>query len=96
MFQQATLENYDQAEMTEWDDQASKYQCHKKVSFENETFWREHFLCLPFEIGSRGYISPLNKANLKKPCIRLAKPVLVSKQWAKIYISLQWCQHTTF
>ena len=38
MFQQATLENYGQAEMTEWDDQASKHQCHKKVPFENETF----------------------------------------------------------
>ena len=45
MFQQATLENYGQAEM--WDDQASKHhECYKKtkttvsekVSFENETF----------------------------------------------------------
>ena len=49
--------------MPEWDDRASKHQCFKKmkttvsekVSFENETFWREHtetlikqghFLCL--------------------------------------------------
>ena len=63
MFQQATLENYGQAEMPDRDDQASKHQCYKKikttvnekVSFENETFWREHtetlikqghFLCL--------------------------------------------------
>ena len=30
MFQQATLENYGQAEMPEWDDQASKHQCDKK------------------------------------------------------------------
>ena len=30
MFQQATLENYGQAEMPEWDDQASKNQCYKK------------------------------------------------------------------
>ena len=30
MFQQATLENNGQAEMSEWDDQASKHQCHKK------------------------------------------------------------------
>ena len=29
MFQQATLENYGQAEMPEWDDQASKHQCCK-------------------------------------------------------------------
>ena len=50
MFQQATLENYGQAEMSEWNDQASKHQCYKRmktafserVSFENETFWREH------------------------------------------------------
>ena len=50
MVQQATLENYGQAEMSEWNDQASKHQCYKKmkttvsekVSFENETFWREH------------------------------------------------------
>ena len=40
----ATLDNYLQAEMPEWDDQASKHQCYKKmkttvsekVSFENE------------------------------------------------------------
>ena len=61
--QQATLENYGQAEMSEWNDQASKHQCYKKmkttvsekVSFENDTFWKEHtetlikqghFLCL--------------------------------------------------
>ena len=30
MCQQATLENYGQAEMPEWDDQASKHQCFKK------------------------------------------------------------------
>ena len=30
MFQQATLENYGQAEMPEWEDQASKHQCYKK------------------------------------------------------------------
>ena len=50
MFHQATLENYGQADMPEWDDQASKHLCHKKMkttvsekeSFENETFWREH------------------------------------------------------
>ena len=30
MFQQATLENYGQAKMPEWDDQASKHQCYKK------------------------------------------------------------------
>ena len=30
MFQQATLENYGQAEMSEWNDQASKHQCYKK------------------------------------------------------------------
>ena len=58
-----TSENYGQAEMPEWEDQASKHQYYKKmkttvsekVSFENETFWREHtetlikqghFLCL--------------------------------------------------
>ena len=29
MFQQATLENYGQAEMPDWDDQASKHQCYK-------------------------------------------------------------------
>ena len=42
-FQQAILENYGQAEMPEWDDQAFKHQCYKKmkttvsekVSFEN-------------------------------------------------------------
>ena len=45
----------------------------------------------PFEIGSRGYISPSNKANLKKT----ANPVLVSKKCAKIYQALQFC-HTTF
>ena len=37
----------------------------------------------PFEIGSRGYISPSNKENLKK----LHK--LGSKQCAKIYQALQ-------
>ena len=31
MFQQATLENYGQAEMPEWDDQAFKHQCYKKM-----------------------------------------------------------------
>jgi len=31
MFQQATLENYGQAEMPEWEDQASKHQCYKKM-----------------------------------------------------------------
>ena len=49
MFHQATLENYVQAEMPQWDDQVSKHQCYKKmktavnekVSFENETFWKE-------------------------------------------------------
>ena len=30
MFQQAT-ENYGQAEMPEWDDQASKHQCYRKM-----------------------------------------------------------------
>ena len=30
MFQQATLKNYGQAEMPEWDDQAFKHQCNKK------------------------------------------------------------------
>ena len=30
IFQQAILENYGQAEMPEWDDQASKHQCYKK------------------------------------------------------------------
>ena len=30
MFQQVTLESYSQAEMPEWDDQASKHQCYKK------------------------------------------------------------------
>ena len=54
----------------------------------------------PFEIGSRGYISPSNKANLKK----LHK--LGSKQCAKIYCSatiiprkrktLDWEQKTLF
>ena len=47
MFQQETLENYGQAEMPEWDDEASEHQCYKKmktkvsekVSYENETFW---------------------------------------------------------
>ena len=29
-FQQATLDNYGQAEIPEWDDQASKHQCYKK------------------------------------------------------------------
>ena len=29
-FQQATLENYGQAEIPKWDDQASKHQCYKK------------------------------------------------------------------
>jgi len=42
MFQQAKLENYVQAEIPEWDDQASKHQCYKKVSFKNETFCREN------------------------------------------------------
>ena len=42
----------------------------------------------PFEIGSRGYISPSNKANLKK----LHK--LGSKQCAKIYKVLQCYHHT--
>ena len=31
MFQQATLENYGQADMPERDDQASKHQCYKKM-----------------------------------------------------------------
>ena len=41
----------------------------------------------PFEIGSRGYISPSNKTNLKKlrNCISSANPLLVSKQCVKIY-----------
>ena len=30
MFHQATLENYGQADMPEWDDQVSKHQCYKK------------------------------------------------------------------
>ena len=30
MFQEAILENYGQAKMPEWDDQASKHQCYKK------------------------------------------------------------------
>jgi len=54
MFQQATLENYGQAEMPEWDDQASKHQCSKGCPF------------ALFEISSRGYISISNKSNLKK------------------------------
>ena len=31
MFQQATLENYGQADMPERDDQASKHQCYKRM-----------------------------------------------------------------
>jgi len=50
----------------------------------------------PFEIGSRGYISPSNKANLKK-LHKYCKPmVLVSKQCTKIDQALQCCHHTTF
>ena len=30
MFHQATLENYGQAQIPVWDDQASKLQCYKK------------------------------------------------------------------
>ena len=41
----------------------------------------------PFEIGYRGYISPSNKANLKK-LLKFTNPVLVSKQCEKIYQSL--------
>ena len=33
----------------------------------------------PFEIGSRGYISPSNKANLNKLYISSTNPMLVSK-----------------
>ena len=40
----------------------------------------------PFEISSRGYISPSNQTN----------PVLVSKQCVKIYQALLYCHHTTF
>ena len=40
MFQQATLENYGQAEMPEWDDQASKHQCCKN---ENNCQWKSIF-----------------------------------------------------
>ena len=32
MLQQATLENYGQAEMPEWDDQAFKHQCSFEIS----------------------------------------------------------------
>jgi len=31
MFQQATLDNYGQAEMPLWDGQASKHQCYRKM-----------------------------------------------------------------
>ena len=86
MFQQATLENYGQAEMSEWNDQASKYQCYKRmktafserVSFENETFWREHtetlkkqghFPCLAMLEKSdmiwKSYMFNLKKGTLK-------------------------------
>ena len=40
MFQQAPLENYGQAEMPEWDDQASKHQCCKN---ENNCQWKSIF-----------------------------------------------------
>ena len=86
MFQQATLENYGQAEMPEWEDQASKHQCYRKmkktvsekVSFENETFRREHtetlikqghFLCLAMIEKSdmiwKSYMFNLKKGTLK-------------------------------
>ena len=50
MFQQATLEYYGQAEMPEWDNQAFKHRCHKKikrtfsekVSFETRTYRNSH------------------------------------------------------
>ena len=48
----------------------------------------------PFEIGSRGYISPSNKAILKK-LHKLCKPK-VSFKATNIYEALQCCHHTTF
>ena len=49
----------------------------------------------PFEIGSRGYILPSNKANLKK-LHKFCKPSVSFKQCAKIYQALQSCHHTIF
>ena len=47
----------------------------------------------PFEIGSRGYISPSNKANLKK-MPKYCKPSVSFKRiCAKNYQALQCCHH---
>ena len=49
----------------------------------------------PFEIGSRGYISPSNKANLKK-LHKFCKPSVSFKAMCKNLSSLAVPHHTTF
>ena len=107
MFHQATLENYGQADMPEWDDQVSKHQCYKKmkttvsekVSFENETYWREHtetlikqghFLCLAMLEKSdmiwKSYMFNLKKGTLKfllNSCLDTLPTQTNLLQWGK-------------
>ena len=50
----------------------------------------------PFEIGSRGYISPSNKANLKK-LYKFCKPSVSFKAMCENLRSFAvYCHHTAF